>query len=66
MRGSRSAVFRLSIRTRTSIVTNVVTIASAVLAASLFHFQELSINQVKDYLAGRDILVRRQKLNGRS
>jgi cyclase len=35
--------------------------ASAVLAASLFHFQELSINQVKDYLAGRDILVRRQK-----
>lgn len=35
--------------------------ASAVLAASLFHFRELSINQVKDYLAGRDILVRRQK-----
>jgi cyclase len=40
--------------------------ASAVLAASLFHFRELSINQVKDYLAGRDILVRRQKINGRS
>ena len=40
--------------------------ASAVLAASLFHFQELSINQVKDYLAERDILVRRLKLNGRS
>jgi imidazole glycerol-phosphate synthase subunit HisF len=40
--------------------------ASAVLAASLFHFRELSINQVKDYLAERHILVRRQKLNGRS
>jgi cyclase len=40
--------------------------ASAVLAASLFHFRELSINQVKDYLAERDILVRRLKLNGRS
>src|SRR5688572_24048310 len=39
--------------------------ASAVLAASLFHFRELSINQVKDYLAEQDILVRRQKLNGR-
>jgi cyclase len=40
--------------------------ASAVLAASLFHFREPSINQVKDYLAERDILVRRLKLNGRS
>jgi cyclase len=40
--------------------------ASAVLAASLFHFRELSIQQVKDYLAQQNILVRRQKLNGRS
>ena len=40
--------------------------ARAVLAASLFHFRELSINQVKDYLAEQDILVRRLKLNGRS
>jgi cyclase len=32
--------------------------ASAVLAASLFHFQELSIGQVKDYLAEQGILVR--------
>lgn len=36
--------------------------ASAVLAASLFHFRELSINQVKDYLAECQILVRRQKV----
>ena len=40
--------------------------ASAVLAASLFHFRELSIQQVKDYLAQQNIVVRRQKLNGRS
>ncbi len=32
--------------------------ASAVLAASLFHFQELSIKQVKDYMASRGIIVR--------
>ncbi len=35
--------------------------ASAVLAASLFHFRELSIQQVKDYLAGQGILVRQRK-----
>ena len=33
--------------------------ADAVLAASLFHFKELSINELKDYLAGRGIDVRR-------
>ncbi|HEY9248963.1 MAG TPA: imidazole glycerol phosphate synthase subunit HisF [Rariglobus sp.] len=33
--------------------------ASAVLAASLFHFGTLTIPQVKDYLAARDIPVRR-------
>ena len=32
--------------------------ASAVLAASLFHFGELSIGQVKSYLAERGVLVR--------
>ena len=32
--------------------------ASAALAASLFHFQELSIQDVKDYLAEKGILVR--------
>jgi cyclase len=36
--------------------------ASAVLAASLFHFQELSIQQVKDYLTEQDILVRQKNL----
>jgi imidazole glycerol-phosphate synthase subunit HisF len=40
--------------------------ASAVLAASLFHFRELSINQVKDYLAQRHILVRRQKVTAQA
>ncbi len=35
--------------------------ASAALAASLFHFQELSIGEVKEYLAQNGILVRRQK-----
>ncbi|HEY0966723.1 MAG TPA: imidazole glycerol phosphate synthase subunit HisF [Opitutaceae bacterium] len=33
--------------------------ASAVLAASLFHFGTLTIPQVKDYLAGRNVPVRR-------
>ncbi len=33
--------------------------ADAVLAASLFHYKELEISQVKDYLAGREIPVRR-------
>jgi cyclase len=33
--------------------------ASAVLAASLFHFGELSVAQVKEYLASRGIAVRR-------
>lgn len=33
--------------------------ADAVLAASLFHFGEISIPQLKDYLAGRGIPVRR-------
>ncbi len=32
--------------------------ASAVLAASLFHFGELSIREVKDHLHGRGVLVR--------
>jgi cyclase len=32
--------------------------ASAALAASLFHFKELSIQQVKDYLAENGVLVR--------
>jgi cyclase len=36
--------------------------ASAALAASLFHFQEISIQAVKDYLAGQNILVRSRKL----
>ena len=33
--------------------------ASAALAASLFHFRELSVAQVKDYLASRGLPVRR-------
>jgi len=33
--------------------------ASAVLAASLFHFRELSVTQVKDYLAEKGLPVRR-------
>jgi cyclase len=33
--------------------------ASAVLAASLFHFGTLTIPQVKDYLAERGVPVRR-------
>jgi cyclase len=40
--------------------------ASAVLAASLFHFQELSIQQVKDYLTEQGILVRQKKLEIRN
>jgi cyclase len=35
--------------------------ASAALAASLFHFQEISIGQVKDHLAQSNIVVRRKK-----
>ena len=35
--------------------------ASAALAASLFHFQELSIQEVKEYLAQQKITVRHQK-----
>jgi cyclase len=39
---------------------NVFTVAEAqaALAASLFHYQELSIRQVKDYLKGRGVAVR--------
>lgn len=33
--------------------------ADAALAASLFHYKELEINEVKDYLAQRDVSVRR-------
>jgi cyclase len=33
--------------------------AGAALAASLFHFRELTVSQVKDYLAGRGLPVRR-------
>ena len=33
--------------------------ASAVLAASLFHFGELTVAQVKEYLASRGVAVRR-------
>lgn len=33
--------------------------ASAALAASLFHFREVSVSQVKDYLADRGVPVRR-------
>jgi len=36
--------------------------ASAALAASLFHFKEIPIQAVKDYLAGQNILVRSSKL----
>lgn len=35
--------------------------ASAVLAASLFHFREISIQQVKDYLTKQGVLVRPKK-----
>jgi cyclase len=35
--------------------------ASAALAASLFHFQEISIQEVKDYLGQQNIVVRWQK-----
>ncbi|HEX9922977.1 MAG TPA: imidazole glycerol phosphate synthase subunit HisF [Anaerolineae bacterium] len=35
--------------------------ASAALAASLFHFKEIPIQTVKDYLTGKGILVRRRK-----
>jgi cyclase len=35
--------------------------ASAALAASLFHFNEISIQEVKDYLMEKDILVRQKK-----
>ncbi|MBE6071152.1 MAG: imidazole glycerol phosphate synthase subunit HisF [Clostridium butyricum] len=34
-------------------------IADAALAASLFHYGELSVDEVKDYLSGRNIPVRR-------
>lgn len=40
--------------------------ASAVLAASLFHFKELSIQDVKDYLAEQGIVVRKRKLEIRN
>ena len=33
--------------------------ADAVLAASLFHYKELEISDLKDYLAGRNVPVRR-------
>ena len=33
--------------------------ADAALAASLFHYKELEIKEVKDYLAGRGVSVRR-------
>ena len=33
--------------------------ADAVLAASLFHFKEITIPELKEYLAGRGIPVRR-------
>ena len=33
--------------------------ASAVLAASVFHFNTFSVPQVKDYLRGRGVAVRR-------
>jgi cyclase len=36
--------------------------ASAALAASLFHFKELSVQQVKDYLSQQGILVRSRRL----
>jgi len=36
--------------------------ASAALAASLFHYKELSIREVKDYLTRQNILVRRPKV----
>ena len=35
--------------------------ASAALAASLFHFKEISIQQVKDYMGDQGILVRQKK-----
>ena len=33
--------------------------ADAALAASLFHYKELEIGALKDYLAGRGVSVRR-------
>jgi cyclase len=33
--------------------------ADAALAASLFHYRQLSVSQVKDYLVQRGVLVRR-------
>ncbi|MDR0532055.1 MAG: imidazole glycerol phosphate synthase subunit HisF [Oscillospiraceae bacterium] len=39
--------------------------ADAVLAASLFHFGELSIGQVKDYLAARGVPVRQRQAEGK-
>jgi cyclase len=38
--------------------------ASAALAASLFHFRELSVQQVKDYLTQQGVLIRTPKLAG--
>lgn len=38
--------------------------ASAVLAASLFHFRELSIAAVKDYMAAQGITVRKPTIKG--
>jgi cyclase len=40
--------------------------ASAALAASLFHFKQLSIQEVKDYLATEGVLVRSRKLETRT
>ena len=37
--------------------------ADAVLAASLFHYKEMEINELKKYLAGRDIPVRLTKIS---
>ena len=36
--------------------------ADAALAASLFHFGELKIRELKKYLAGRGVPVRKEKL----
>ena len=38
--------------------------ADAALAASLFHYKELTIGQVKDYLAGQGVAVRRDRGDG--
>lgn len=35
--------------------------ADAALAASLFHFRELTVGEVKDHLAAKNIPVRRQR-----